>query len=448
MTDVVSHLRWSLEDVATVTGGKVVGDQHAVIHAVTTDSRSVPERALFVALKGEHHDGHLFVDSAIANGAVAALVEFGADVDAEPSVRVDDTLVALRDLAAARRDEILVPVIAVTGSTGKTSTKDLLVGALPDAWGSPRSYNNEVGVPLTVLGTPAGARYVVIEVGSRGAGHIEWLGPAVRPDVAVVTNIGVVHLETFGSVEALADAKWELVDLLDARGVAVLPADEPRLMRNHAGATRTFGLNLGDVHVVDITADDAGFPTFSLRANGEEATITLRLAGAHQAINAAAAAAAALAVGAGFYDIAGGLESATGSAWRMEVHRGTFTVVNDAYNANPQSMDGALRTVARMPGRHIAVLGEMAELGTVTDEEHRRIGSLARELGYSTVITVGPDHGLRNAAGDIAIGVDSVGDAFDAVRTRVGDGDVVLVKASRSVGLETLAADLVAEAAP
>ena len=443
----VPPITWDLGEIAAVTGGTVVGDDSSIVTDVTIDSRTVPTGAVFVALRGERHDAHAFVSDAIVEGATAVVVERGRGIEVAPRIEVDNTTTALRDIGALRRAQLRLPTAAVTGSTGKTSTKDLLAAVLPAAWASPRSFNNEVGVPLTILRTPRDARHLVVEVGSRGPGHIAWLGPVIRPDVAVVTNLGVVHLETFGTTDALAESKWELVELLGANGTAVLPVDEPRLDRRHRGTTITFGIGRGDVRVEKIVTDAGGKPSFDLVADGQQTRVSLQMAGAHQAINAAAATAASIALGVTFTRIADGLEKATGSAWRMEVHSGRFTVVNDAYNANPQSMDGALRTVSAMPGRHLAVLGEMAELGPVTGAEHERVGRLVRELGFAAVITVGDDHGMAHAAGDIAESIESAEAALEAVRRHLRDGDVVLVKASRAVGLEALAADLVAEAA-
>ncbi|HEX9645077.1 MAG TPA: UDP-N-acetylmuramoyl-tripeptide--D-alanyl-D-alanine ligase [Acidimicrobiia bacterium] len=440
-----AFLDWTLADVASATGGTVVGGASTTVVAVGTDSRNVEPGELFVAVRGDRYDGHDFVAAAISAGAAAAMLEVGRS-PATPRVEVDDTLVALRDLAVRRRGQIAAPVVAVTGSTGKTSTKDLLAGALPAAWASPRSFNNEVGVPLTVLGTPLDAGHVVVEVGSRGAGNITWLMPAVRPDVAVITNLGVVHLETFGTPEALADAKWELVEGLGGDGVAVLPHDEPRLRRSHNGSTLTFGMGPGpDVAVEDLRLDPWGAPSFVLATPQGRLPVTLRLTGAHQARNAAAAAAAALACGVDPARIVRGLGEAVAAPWRMEIHRGAVTVVNDAYNANPDSMAAALDTVAGLAGRHVAVLGRMAELGDVEAAEHRRIGAMAAQAGYAAVIVVGDDPGFADGAGRIAR---SVPDQASALRVLAGflrEGDVVLVKASRAVGLEGLACELVKE---
>ncbi len=435
-----------LTDLARRLGLEAFDDTGVPITGVTTDSRNVRQGDLFVAVSGENFDGNEFARSAIESGAAAAVTS-DPGVVGIPRIVVADTLVTLRDLASLRRDELDVPVIAITGSTGKTSTKDLLAGALPGAWASPRSFNNEIGVPLTVLGTPENASYLVAEVGSRGRGHIEFLIPAVRPDVAVVTNLGVVHLETFGTTDGLADAKFELVEALRESGTAVLPTGEPRLRRPHKGETVLFGTETtSDVRVSDITVDDGGHAGFLLESPDGTARLKLRVAGAHQALNAAAAAAAGLAVGVDFQTVVGGITQATGSAWRMEIHCGRYTVVNDAYNANPDSMEAAMTTVAGMPGRHIAVLGTMAELGHLEAGEHARIGRLAADLGFIAVITVGDEPGIAAAAGPIGRNVPDKDTARRVVRGLADDGDVVLVKASRAIGLETLALQLAEEA--
>ncbi len=436
----------TLSQLAAELGLRADDDAGATLTSVSTDSRAVEPGELFVAIQGETYDGNRFIDQAIAAGA-AAVITSDPSIAGVPRIVAADTLAVLRDVAALHRKELDVPVIAITGSTGKTSTKDLLAASLPGAWASPRSFNNEVGVPLTVLATPHDASALIAEVGSRGRGHIEFLMPAVQPDVAVVTNLGLVHLETFGTTDQLADSKFELVEALTDGGTAVLPVDEPRLDRPHAGTTVTFGsVPAADVYVGPVAVDEFGFPSFELHAAGERAQLHLGMAGAHQALNAAAAFAAAMAIGAEFSDLVARIEAASGSAWRMEIHRGRFTVVNDAYNANPDSMEAAMRTVAAMPGRHIAVLGTMAELGPVAGAEHARIGRLALDLGFAAVVTVGDEPGIAAGAGAVGRNVPDIATARSVIENLVGSGDVVLVKASRAIGLEELALELAAEA--
>lgn len=442
----MTDLAWTMEAIAQAVGGTVEGGSGAVIAGVTTDSRSVASGDLFVPVVGEHFDGHDFIEAAFAAGAAATIAEPGR-TEAVPRIEVTDTAEALVDLAALRRSELDIPVIAITGSTGKTSTKDLLKAGIRGSWASPRSYNNEVGVPLTVLATPAEARALIVEVGSRGVGHIQWLARCVRPDVSIVTNLGVVHLETFGSEDGLADAKYELIDLLDAEGVAVIPADESRLMRDPDVHTVTFGQTSdADVQYVVEASNGSPYPTVALTADGVTRRVTLSMAGAHQAANAAAAFTAARAIHRDLDEFVAQMGEATGSDWRMDVHAGRYTVINDAYNANPQSVEAALRTLAAMDGRSIAVLGPMAELGAVCEREHRRMGALAVELGISELIVVGADHGYALGAGDLARNVTDSEQAADTLAQTVRDDDVVLVKASRSAALEQLAIRLIKEA--
>ena len=439
-TETSLPLAWDLSAVASFAGGVAFGE--GTVGRVVVDSREAGPGTLFAALRGEHADGHDFAEEAVGRGAVA-LVDSARHLKLVPRVEVDDVTNALLRLATARRSELSCQVLAITGSTGKTSTKDLAAAALgPNSWASPRSYNNEIGVPLTILSTPDDASVLVAEVGSRAVGDIRHLMPAVFPDVAVITNIGQVHLETFGSEAALARAKWELVEGLSNDGVAVLPYGENRFPGVWP-RTMSFGTDSeADVVVSDIEIDAEGKPSFRLSAGSETASVRLAMAGHHQAINAAAAAAAAMALGTRLSDAAGAMEAATGSPWRMEVHKGTYTVVNDSYNANPASTESALRTVAAMSAAPIAVLGLMAELGEVSATEHRRIGQLAAELGYDPVIVVGEDPGIAAGAGSVAVVAATPAEAVSAVGRAVGVGAVVLVKGSRVVGLENVALQL------
>lgn len=435
-------MRWSLERVADVTLGACVGS--AEVDSVVVDSRHATAGSLFVALRGEHADGHDYIADALSRGAVAVLCESGRSPDGVPSVEVVDPLDALRLMAEARRAELTSPVVAITGSSGKTTTKDLIAAVLQGSHAAPRSFNNEIGVPLTVLSCPDDAAALVVEVGSRGPGHIALLADAVRPDVAVITNIGRAHLETFGSVDGVLAAKWELVEALGADGVAVLPATDHRLAGRHQGPTLTFGESSdADVAALDVTLDDTGCARFEMVHQGTAVPVVMATPGRHQAGNATAAVAAAVAVGLPFAEAAGRLAGAAISPWRMESFTvpaggGTATILNDAYNANPDSMASALATLIAIPGRHRAVLGKMHELGLSEAAAHREAGALAAGLGCS-VLVVGDDPGIAEGAGGAAISVGSVAEAIDHLRGTLAEGDVVLVKASRAVGLEAVA---------
>lgn len=437
-------LKWDLAAVADAVGGRATGN--AVVTAVTTDSRSVPSGALFVALRGERFDGHDFSARALDAGAAAVMVEQGRAPGDAASVEVADTLGALRSLAVKRRGELDSIVVAVTGSTGKTSTKDLVGAALGSgAHASPHSFNNEIGVPLTVLYCPDSAAALVVEVGSRGRGDIALLAPAIRPDVAVVTAAGRAHLETFGDDAGVLAAKWELVEALGPAGIAVLPFDDPRMTRRRPQGVVTFGETpAADVAAMDVSLDDAGRPSFTLRHEGVDVAVAMKTSGRHQARNAAAATAAAIAAGVRFEVAAGRVATAEGSPMRMEVSRvaigdGMVTVVNDAYNANPDSMQSAFDTVAVMEGRKIAVLGKMHELGLAEAEAHREVGRAASSAGFAAILVVGDDPGIAVGSGDLAHPVRDVDAAVATLGEMLEPGDVVLVKASRAEGLERVA---------
>ncbi len=443
-------MRWDLDRVAAACGGRATGETS--LESVTTDSRAIGDAALFVAVRGENHDGHDFLEEAIASGAAAVMVERGRLPEGVVGVEVDDTLEGLRQMAIARRGEMNVAVAAVTGSSGKTTTKDLIAAVLsgrPHA--SPQSYNNEFGVPLTVLGAPDEATALIVEVGSRGRGHIAHLAAAILPDVAVLTNVGRAHLEMFGTVEKVIEAKWELIEALGPDGTAVLPAADDRLVSRRRGAMITFGEAAGaDVDARDVVVDDSGRSRFVLHHGGVSAAASMRLPGRHQPANGAAAVAAAIALGEEFETAAARLEHAEVSRWRMELAEvpygsGSIVIVNDSYNANPDSMAAALASVAEMPGRHIAVLGKMHELGDIEAAAHREAGQQAAALGF-TVLAVGDDPGIASGAGDAATAVPDTGAAVDELRQLLEPGDVVLIKASRAAGLESVAAALEGQA--
>ena len=442
----------TLEAVADVVGGELVDDtaaQHTV-RGVTIDSRTAADGWLFVALPGEHADGHDFVADALQRGAVGALVE--RPTGGPGQIVVDDAADALLGLGAWVRDTVDPTVVAVTGSSGKTTTKDLIRAAAAAGRrvvANVGSYNNELGVPLTCCELRTDTEVLVAEVGARGVGHIAAMAGILRPDVSVVTNVGAAHLEMFRDVAGVARAKAELVEALDADGVAVLNADEP-LVAEMAAATKgrvvTYGTTAdAQVRATDIAFDQHARPSFSV----DGVHVTVPLPGAHNVSNALAALAAAQACGVPLAAAADGLRSAVVSRWRMELLTAPsgLTVLNDAYNANPSSMTAALRTLSQMGtgGRRWAVLGHMAELGAGGEEAHRRIGRLCAELGIDALVVVGDKaaaiHEGATAAsfrGFLAL-ADSPADAVDTVAEQAGADDLVLVKASRSVGLERVA---------
>jgi UDP-N-acetylmuramoyl-tripeptide--D-alanyl-D-alanine ligase len=352
-------------------------------------------------------------------------------------------------------------VLALTGSQGKTSTKDLLARVLADhgpTVATHESFNNELGLPLTVLRATAQTRFLVLEMGARGLGHLRDLCRVARPDIALVLNVGKAHLGEFGSRENIALAKGELVEALPDEGTAVLNLDDPLVA---AMASRTHARVLGfgraepaEVRYDDVTVDDLGRPRFVLRHGQETETVALRLLGRHQAVNAAAATAASIAAGLPLSAIATSLRAVTAlSPMRMQLHERAdgLVVVNDAYNANPDSMQAALETLAgmgRRSGRHtLAVLGEMRELGADSAAEHLEVGRLARRLGIGTLVTVGEEaralaDGFRQEPADTpgeARSVETVAEAVPWLRQNVSGSDLVLVKASRGARLERVA---------
>jgi UDP-N-acetylmuramoyl-tripeptide--D-alanyl-D-alanine ligase len=448
----------SLARIAEITRGKMDGasPETVVSGPVVIDSRQAEPGALFVAFRGEHADGHDFAAQAVEAGAAAVLAERPVGV---PAIVVDDVLTALGALARAVIDRLPeTTVIGVTGSAGKTSTKDLLArltGRLGPAIAPPGSFNNEIGHPLTVLSADDSTRYLVLEMGARGLGHIAHLARVAPPDVGVVLNVGSAHIGEFGSRDVVAKAKGELVEALSSQGVAVLNADDP-LVRTMAARTSARITLFGrapeaDVRAADESLDDAGRPRFTLVTPTGSVEVALRLYGAHTVSNALAAAAVAHELGMPVADIAEVLSEATpASRWRMEVTERPdgVTVINDAYNANPESVRSALDTLVHMARdrRSFAVLGEMAELGAATVSEHEKIGTHAARGGLTGLIAVGETAAsVLKGAGQVGswtgdgVRVEDADAAVAALGERLRPGDVVLVKGSRVAGLEKVA---------
>ena len=440
----------ALDHVAEVTGGTIHAAAGLVVDSVEIDSREARAGTLFAALVGEHVDGHDFAAAAIESGATAVLASRELDV---PCVVVADVTEALAALARDNRARTRASVIGLTGSQGKTSVKDLLahvLGMSGPTIAPPGSYNNELGVPLTVLRADAETAYLVVEMGARGVGHIAELCSIATPDVGMVLNVGSAHVGEFGSAEVIAQAKGELVEALSPDGVAVLNADDPRVsaMESRTSArVLTFGMT-GDVALGGVTLDDLGQPRFTLTYDGTTVDALVPQIGAHHAINAAAATAAAIAVGLDLTQIAERLATAvSASPMRMERHVRSdgLVVINDAYNANPESMAAALRAVAAVGNGPIAVLGEMLELGEASRDGHLETGRLAAELGFARVIAVGSGAAaIAEGAGEIGETVEDVDTAIDLLSASLRADDVVLVKASRGGRLERVAHALLA----
>ncbi len=445
--------------VAAAVGGTLVDcpDPGVKVTGAAADSRLVAPGDLYVAIVGERVDGHDFAGAAHAAGAVVTL---GTHATGAPTIVVDgDPVAALGRLASHVLAEVAdLTVVAITGSSGKTSTKDLMAILLEDLGPTVApagSFNTEVGLPLTILRVTEATRFVVLEMGARGIGHIATLCQIARPDISIALNVGSAHLGEFGSRDAIGQAKGEIVEALAPGGLAVLNADDP-IVASMAGRTSaqvvTFGASpAADVRAVDLQLDSRARPGFTLRSATGSAAVQMSMAGEHMASNGCAAAAVALHLGMSADRVAELLSGATPrSRWRMEVSTtpAGVTVVNDSYNANPESMRAALRSLAAMKGAGatIAVLGEMLELGEQSIAEHDSVGRLAVRLDISRTIAVGA--GARplylgaaqeGSWNDEALWVPDVAAAIEKVRTLVRPGDVVLVKASRSIGLEAVA---------
>lgn len=456
-------MHWSIDQVAEAVGA-AVGDGRAgregakTVSGVSIDTRTLVAGEVFVAVRAER-DGHDFVSAAVAAGAAAVVVERPMD-SGLPELVVKDTAAALLALGRAARRRLPVPVIGITGSVGKTSTKDMAAAALATGRrtvASPRSFNNELGLPLTLANAPEDAEVVVLEMGARGPGHIALLCRVAEPTIGVVTAVAAAHTEMFGDLEGVARAKGELVEALPGSGFAVLNGDDPRTraMTARTEASKILysvgagpdgrrspagGGPVPEVVAEDIRLDAELRPSYRLRSPWGSAEVRLEARGAHQVGNSLAALAVAVLAGVPLEDAVGGLAEAGLSPHRMEVLRTPdgAVVINDAYNANPASMAAALQALAALPAeRRVAVLGVMAELGERAPAEHRAVAALATRLGVELI-----------AVGTTAYGVAPVRDADEAVDRlgRTGAGSAVLVKASRVAALERVATRLLGPA--
>ncbi|MFJ2604548.1 MULTISPECIES: UDP-N-acetylmuramoyl-tripeptide--D-alanyl-D-alanine ligase [unclassified Streptomyces] len=456
----------SLAEIAAVVGGQThdIPDRSVQVTApVVRDSREVVPGSLFVAFVGEHVDGHDYAAQVVEAGAVAVLASRPVGV---PAIVVDDVQRALGALARHVVQRLGATLVALTGSAGKTSTKDLIAQVLSRAAPTvftPGSFNNEIGLPLTALSATEETRFLILEMGARGIGHIRYLTELTPPKVGLVLNVGTAHIGEFGGREQIALAKGELVEALPADGTAILNADDP-LVRAMASRTRAKVLLFGESAEADVRAEnvrltDTGQPAFRLHTPSGASDVTMRLYGEHHVSNALAAAAVAHELGMSVPEIATALsEAGSLSRWRMEVTERPdgVTIVNDAYNANPESMRAALRALAAMGrGRRTwAVLGKMAELGDEALAEHDAVGRLAVRLNVGKLVAVGGQEaswlqlGAYNEGswGEESVHVSDAQAAIDLLRSELRPGDVVLVKASRSVGLESVAQALVGAA--
>jgi UDP-N-acetylmuramoyl-tripeptide--D-alanyl-D-alanine ligase len=456
----------TLAAIAEITGASLgpFAGPAALVRSVVIDSRQAGPGVLFAALPGERADGHDFAVAAVEKGAVAVLASRPVGV---PALITPDVPAALAALARAVTDAMPGLTIAgITGSVGKTTTKDLaaqLIERLGPTVAPYGSFNNEIGHPLTVLRVTAETRYLVLELPARGAGHIAQLCQIAPPRLGVVLCVGHAHTGEFGGLAEVARAKGELPAALPPGGVALLNADDPLVLamaERTAARVVTFGVHdRATVRAAGVTLDGQGRAGFTLVTPQGSAPVRLRLVGAHNVVNALAAVALAGELGMGIADVADALSAATNrSKWRMEVTASPdgVTVINDAYNANPEAMAAALETLATVARgrRAFAVLGHMNELGAESPQWHEQVGGLAAQAGVAGLIVVGEEAASmltgakaeRSWHGEL-IGVPDAGSAVAVLGNLLAPGDVVLVKASRAAGLEHVALALTGEAA-
>jgi UDP-N-acetylmuramoyl-tripeptide--D-alanyl-D-alanine ligase len=431
------------------------------VTGVSIDSRTVKEGELFIALRGERFDGHDFVPDVIRKGAWGAVVErtagearSGALSGLPNVITVDDTLIALQELSRMHRSAFTLPVIAVTGTNGKTTTKEMLAAVLHrrgPVLKNEGNLNNHIGVPLTLLRLAAGHTAAVIEMGMSGLGEIGTLTRLAMPVVGVITNIGPAHLQFLGTADAVAQAKGELLLGMPSGGTAVLNADDryfDALRAKFPGRIVSFGIERpADVRAADIGQQD-GMNGFRLSAGGRSVTVRLRTVGKHNVANAIAAAAAAIALDVPLEIVKAGLEEFRPIALRSELREVQGrTVLVDCYNANPASVQAALMTLSGMGRgrRTVAVLGDMLELGPAATDAHREIGATAARLRTGLLITVGPlGHHIADGARQAGMDAERVFEAENTARAaallreRSREGDVVLIKGSRGMKMETI----------
>ena len=454
---------WTSDEIAAATGG--TASVPFEVTGVTFDSREVGPGDLFVAMPGTAYDGHLFVESAFEAGAAGAIVSQPVE---GPHVLVEDTFAALQALGRVSRERTKATIIGVTGSVGKTSTKEALYAALDrnrpgKVHRSVKSYNNHTGVPLSLARMPRDAEFAVLEMGMSNRQEIAALTRLVRPHVAVVTAIAPAHIENLGSEEAIADAKAEIFEGLEQGGVAIVPNDTPhrdrlvRAARRHADRIITFGGGDADVHAVHAVTAEGGGSLISAALLERELTFTISQRGEHWVLNSLAVLAAIEAVGedVGLAGLAladlGGLKG-RGERHRIEIDGGEMLLIDESYNANPASMAATLKSLGeeRDVARRIAVLGPMRELGEHSGELHAGLAPSVRDAHVDQLILIGDE--MRPLAekivGHIPLDlVTSVDEATEVLRRTVRPGDAVLVKASNSVGLAKLVESMAKELA-
>ncbi len=455
---------FTYREALQVLRGRIIQGEDSLrqrVPGVSVDTRTLKEGELFVALRGPNHDAHDYLTRAARRGASGFVVQSWRAPRGVarhlPVILVKDTTAALGSLAGLVRGKSKACVIGITGSTGKTLTKDFLASILRGSHktvASEKSFNNEVGVPLTLLRLRPATQMVVLEMGSRGSGHIAELCSFARPDAGIVTNVGLTHYQYFRSEENIARAKAELLEAIPSDGLCVLNADDARydwLGERCSGRRISFGTTRrSQVRGGRLRVDGRGRLAFRLSYRGSEIDVQLPLPGRHNLYNALAAAACSLALGVGMEQVAAGLEKARLTEWRMEMQKTSqgVTVLNDCYNSNPAAVKAALESLTDIDasGKLIVVLGDMAELGAISEQMHHRVGEMVVDSGADVLITVGKRaRGIASAARGRGLPQGSifptrdVAQAAEILRAVLEPEDMVLIKGSRSLGMERLA---------
>ena len=448
----------SLEEILKVTGAKISAgnvQEDFFIDGVTTDSRKITDGVLFVALKGEKFNGEDFAEDALKKGAAAVLVSKAAKNFSTDKIilKVDNTLAAYQQISRSWRERFKIPVIAITGSNGKTTTKDLTAAALHslgEIQKTSANFNNEIGVPLTLLGITDKSKAAVVEIGMRGLGQIESLAKIVQPNIGIVTNVSETHIEILGSMENIAKAKGELVEAIPEGGTVILNADnnftsDMKKLAKPGVKIITYGIeNSADLMAEKILIGECS-TEFILKYGGESFDFEIPVIGRHNVSNALAAIAAGLTVGLSIKEIRKGFSSLATTKMRFEViRRDGIIIVNDAYNASPASMRVAIQTVGELYDcRKIAVLGDMLELGEISEKVHREVGAELVENNFDTLITFGElgkfiADGAKNAGLKNIFITSTHEEAAKKILSIVREGDAVLFKASHGMHLEKI----------
>ncbi|MBP2651451.1 MAG: UDP-N-acetylmuramoylalanyl-D-glutamyl-2,6-diaminopimelate/D-alanyl-D-alanyl ligase [Firmicutes bacterium] len=445
---------FTISEVVAATGGSLAGAACAKpFTGVSTDTRTIKPGNLFIALSGENFDGHNFINQAVAQGAGGVIISKQVTLKSESVavITVGDTLKALQQLAGFHRQRFTIPVIAITGSNGKTTTKDMIATMLAGDFNvlkTEANYNNDIGLPLTLLKLTPEHQVAVVEMGMRGRGEIKRLAEIARPTVGVITNVGETHLELLGTIENIAAAKGELIEMISPGGTAILNTDIPLVKGMTAltqGKVVLYGLNSGAaVRAVNIQANSQGLKFDCVCPDGQVAVV-LEVVGKHNIYNALAAVAVGRELGLNLNKIADDLKKFVAGSMRLHIEtKGEYTIINDAYNASPLSMQAAIETLATVAkGRKVAVLGDMLELGEAAVEAHRRIGKKLAAEGVQVVITLGEL--ARNIANvalkdriSVTVACKNHEEAKEALSKLIRPGDTVLLKGSRGMRMEKI----------